>query len=143
MFPPPIAKVLPPELFFNVSLNFSAISLAEAKEPPLGAFIFSIEFVISFPEPNINEPLELKVLFATPTIEFAIPEYEFSDVFDSIAFKDPVIVAPKFCTASLAPKKPKFPSFFPVIIEKLPVFVASIPLVKLFVPTVVAYIEYP
>ena len=59
-----------------------------------------MEFLISLPAPKINEPLELEALLATPTMLLAIPEYWLEDVADSMLFNEPVIVAPKFFTAS-------------------------------------------
>ena len=98
MLPPPIARVEPPLLddlieFINVVCKALAESPAE-----LGAAIVVMELVISLPAPKIKEPLELKVLLATPTTLLAIPD-ELDAVADSMLFKEPIMVAPKFFPA--------------------------------------------
>ena len=55
-----------------------------------------MEFLISLPAPKIREPLELEALLAVPTILLAIPEYLLEEVADSMLFREPVMVAPKF-----------------------------------------------
>ena len=61
-----------------------------------------IELVISLPAPKTKVPLLLAVLFATPTMAFAIPALVFVVVADSMEFKVPLMVAPKFLGALLA-----------------------------------------
>ena len=57
-----------------------------------------MELVITLPAPKIREPLELFVLLATPTMELAIPE-KLPALEDSMLFREPVMVAPKFWEA--------------------------------------------
>ena len=112
MFPPPKAIVEPADsLSFTNLRTFSDILVIESGPPkalPVIASVFTlaIEFVISFPAPKIKEPLELLVLLAVPTTALAKPDTLLLDVADSIEFKEPVIVAPKFLVAFVA----SFPS---------------------------------
>ena len=94
-----MARVAPPlSLFLTALRNVSARSFAEA--PPLdGALMLVTELVISLPAPKIREPLELKARFAVPTMLFATPEYSEEAVADSMLFREPVMVAPKFLLA--------------------------------------------
>ena len=58
-----------------------------------------IELVISLPAPKTKVPLVLAALFATPTMALAIPALALLAVADSMEFKVPLIVAPKFLGA--------------------------------------------
>ena len=109
-----MARVAPPLLeFFTAVINDFCSACAES--PPVdGAEIEEMELVISFPAPKIREPLELKVRFAVPTMLFATPEYREEAVADSMLFREPVMVAPKFCPA--CEEKP-LPSYLPEIME--------------------------
>ena len=97
MLPPPRAIVAPPPLA-TLTAFFTLLRNALGSSPPLvGApEILVIELVISLPAPNTKEPLELLVLFATPTILLAIPAYLELELADSMLFNAPVIVEPKF-----------------------------------------------
>ncbi|WP_441562245.1 hypothetical protein ACSZOP_07875 [Colibacter massiliensis] len=95
-----MARVAPPLLDdFTDARSLSARSLAEVLLPE-GAEILVMELVISLPAPKMREPLELAVLFAVPTMLFATPEYAEDEVADSMLFREPVMVAPKFLLAA-------------------------------------------
>ena len=61
--------------------------------------MLAMELVISLPAPNTKVPLELAVLLAVPTTALAIPALLSLDVADSMEFKVPLMVAPKFLVA--------------------------------------------
>ena len=100
-----MANVEPPDsLFVTKVLRSLAISATEFGPPetlPVIALVSTaaIELVISLPAPKIKLPLELKVLLAVPTTALAKPETLSFEVADSMEFKEPVMVAPKFLVA--------------------------------------------